>query len=380
MEEPPDLVDICDESSCALAAVREDVKFDVPLAPFLPDQKRQRTQPVPLTILTGWLGAGKTTLLQYILKSLQNEGKKVAIIQNEFSNLGVETALRVEDDTGLFGEVVELGGGCVCCSVRSDMAVALTTLVSKRLFDLVIIECSGLANPGTLAAMFWVDHELESGLYLDSIVCVTDARHLPSHLEISENHSTQVIHQLSFADVILLNKQDLSTPEASAALHARLRDVNGIADILLTTRSQVDLTRVLNIRAFDQVQARPNHGLQTLVSPHPAPPSLASILEPLADSSSLNYIQQPKLKESESDGKHSPGEGQMPVALKQATRVIDPHDVSIRRCQTRKIFDCIIFLINVCFCMEHAPFCFQTDLQIDRSPSMSKSFALTCVE
>lgn len=117
----------------------------------------KKKAPVPLTIVTGWLGAGKTTLLRFLLEQLQNRGQKIAIIQNEASALGVEDALVLQDDSGQFGEMLEVGDGCVCCSVRGDFALALEALLKRQHFDYVILECSGIADPGPLARMFWVD-------------------------------------------------------------------------------------------------------------------------------------------------------------------------------------------------------------------------------
>lgn len=211
--------------------------------------------PVPVCILTGWLGAGKTTLLTRLVKEVGASGKKIAIIQNEASALGVEEALLLKDDSGLFGEMLELGNGCVCCSVKADFALAVETLMKKRKFDYVFLECSGLADPGPLAKMFWVDAELESHIYLDSIVTLVDAKHLESHLSDKQAHSNQVVRQIAFADVIILNKLDLVDSSQVDRLKAKLGTLNAGAKICGTTRSAVDLNDILYIKGFESANA-----------------------------------------------------------------------------------------------------------------------------
>jgi G3E family GTPase len=221
------------------------------LAAKAPLERKQEEAPVPLCILTGWLGAGKTTLLTYLLDTLGKQGKQIAVVQNEGTSMGVEDALRLQDDSGLFGEILELPNGCVCCSVKSDFVLALETLLKKKRFDYVFLECSGLADAGPLARLFWVDEELESNMYLDGIVSLVDARMLEGHLKDEQPHSRQVVRQIAFADRIVLNKVDLVSKEDLSRLSARIRSINPTAKICPTLRSQVCLDDILSIRAFE---------------------------------------------------------------------------------------------------------------------------------
>lgn len=222
---------------------------------------------VPLCIITGWLGAGKTTLVSHLLAHFGSQGKKIAVVQNEGTAMGVEDALRLQDDSGLFGEILELANGCVCCSIKSDFALALETLVKKAKFDYIFLECSGLADAGPLARMFWVDEELESNIYLDSIVTVVDAKFLESHLHDHLPHSRQVVRQIAFADRIVLNKVDLVSSENLTNLMARLHAINSTAQICTTHRSQVIIDDILYVSAFEAADAVKKSSLAT---PHMA--------------------------------------------------------------------------------------------------------------
>jgi len=228
---------------------------------------------VPITILTGWLGSGKTTLLSYIVEQCGKQGKTVAIIQNEVSALGVEETISLQDDTGVFGEMLELGNGCVCCSVRNDFVAALELLMKKRKFDYVVLECSGLADPGPLARIFWVDEELESGVYLDGIVTLVDAYHLERHLREGSTEAQQVVHQIAYADRIILNKKDLVSDEHVSRLQSRLSQLNASARLFTAHRSRVPLDWVLHIKAFDSDDIS---RVETSVPAHPPSHSSAS--------------------------------------------------------------------------------------------------------
>jgi G3E family GTPase len=174
-------------------------------------------------------------------------------VQNEFSDLGVEEGLNVQDDSGAFGEVLELANGCVCCSVRTDFTLALEALMRRRRFDYIVVECSGLADPGPLAKMFWVDsEELESEIYLDGIISVCDAFYLRGHLESKQEHSKQVIHQLAYADRILINKVDLVDAKELDLVVQDLQGINSLAKVFLTTRSDVAMDEILSIHGFDE--------------------------------------------------------------------------------------------------------------------------------
>jgi G3E family GTPase len=199
----------------------------------------------PVTIITGFLGAGKTTLLQHILA--QPHGLKIAVIQNELSaSAGLETTTMVGPNGEEFAEFLELANGCVCCSVRDDFVQCVERLMEiQGRFDHVLIETTGMADPGPVAETFWLDEELESPLQLDGIVTLVDAQHLSRHLG-----ELEACRQIGCADVLLLNKCDAVDEEHLHALESELATLNASAPVHRTTRSSIALERILHLGGF----------------------------------------------------------------------------------------------------------------------------------
>lgn len=191
----------------------------------------------------------KTTLLTRILSYFTSRGKTLAIVQNEASGFGVEQGLALQDEGGAFSSMLEIGDGCVCCSVKSNFILGVEELLRKRRFDYVILECSGLADPGPLAQMFWVDPELESSVYLDGIISLVDGKNFLAHLRsLHELESAQVVHQIAYADRVVLNKMDLvPNEEERRECIEQIRNINQ-AEIYCTTKSDVDIELILNIK------------------------------------------------------------------------------------------------------------------------------------
>mmetsp|Transcript_20671 Transcript_20671/g.48594 ORF Transcript_20671/g.48594 Transcript_20671/m.48594 type:complete len:360 (+) Transcript_20671:301-1380(+) len=202
------------------------------------------------TILTGFLGAGKTTLLNHILRN-KDHGLRVAIIENEFGEVGVDDALVIETEE----EVFEMNNGCVCCTVRGDLLRILDKLAkSDARFDHVLIETTGLADPAPVAQTFFVDEDVKQHYELDAILTVVDAKHVLPHLreEKPEGVENETVEQVAFADRILLNKIDLVTEEEKEEVIREIRKINEFCEIFETEHSRVDsLANILNIGAFD---------------------------------------------------------------------------------------------------------------------------------
>lgn len=206
---------------------------------------------IPVTVLTGFLGSGKTTLLNRILS--EQHGKRIAVIENEFGEVAVDHELVI----GAQEELFETANGCICCTVRGDLIRVLNQLRKRRdRFDYILIETTGLADPGPVAQTFFVDEDLREDFQLDAIVALVDAAHISGQL-----HSVAAAaEQIGFADVLLLNKTDLVSEADLARTERELRAINGTACIVRTRNAQLPLAQVLDLGAFDLERALAKDG------------------------------------------------------------------------------------------------------------------------
>ncbi|MFD3445890.1 CobW family GTP-binding protein [Microbacteriaceae bacterium 4G12] len=200
---------------------------------------------IPVTIITGFLGSGKTTLLNRILS--EEHGKKLAVIVNEIGQIGIDHQLVVNVDE----EIMEMTNGCLCCTVREDLLVALKKLLAtkqagKAHLEGLVIETTGLANPGPIIQTFFLDPMIEQAYQINGVITVVDGYHIEKHFE----KGLEAQEQVAFADVILLNKQDLINQDEQRALTAHLQSLNPTAKIIPTVNAQVNIEELLHIHTF----------------------------------------------------------------------------------------------------------------------------------
>jgi G3E family GTPase len=202
---------------------------------------------IPATILTGFLGSGKTTLLKRVLQ--EAHGQKIAVIENEFGEENIDSDILVSDTTE---QIIQMSNGCICCSIREDLRATLRDLAEKKRkgeldFDRVVIETTGLADPGPVAQTFFMDDEVAESYLLDSILTLVDAKHAQTQLD----ERQEARRQIGFADQIFISKTDLVSPEDVAALTHRLKHMNPRAPQKAVHFGEVALSEVFDLRGFN---------------------------------------------------------------------------------------------------------------------------------
>jgi G3E family GTPase len=202
---------------------------------------------IPATVLTGFLGSGKTTLLKRVLT--EAHGQKIAVIENEFGSEDIDSAILVREE----GEnIIQLNNGCVCCSIREDLRTTLSDLAAKRRkgeldFDRVVIETTGLADPGPVAQTFFMDDEIAESYLLDSVLTLVDAKHAEQQL----NDRQEARRQIGFADQIFISKADLVDAASLDALSHRIKHMNPRAPQQRVNFGDVPLSSVFDLRGFN---------------------------------------------------------------------------------------------------------------------------------
>jgi len=202
---------------------------------------------IPVTILTGFLGSGKTTLLKHILT--EEHGKKIAVIENEFGEENIDNDILVQDNQE---NIVQMSNGCICCTIRGDLVDALNELWEQRKdkkisFERVVIETTGVANPGPVAQTFFMDDDVADHYVLDAVVTLVDAKH--GQQQLNEHEEAQ--RQVGFADQIFITKTDLVTTAEVDALRGRLMHMNPRAPITGISKGIVPLSAVLDLKGFN---------------------------------------------------------------------------------------------------------------------------------
>jgi G3E family GTPase len=202
---------------------------------------------IPATVLTGFLGSGKTTLLKRVLS--ESHGMKIAVIENEFGEENIDNDILVSDTNE---QIIQMSNGCVCCTIREDLRTTLRDLAEKRRkgelnFERIVIETTGLADPGPVAQTFFMDDEIAESFLLDSILTLVDAKHAPQQL----NDRQEARRQVGFADQIFISKSELVDAKELDALQHRLKHMNPRAPQQLVHFGEVPLTSVFDLRGFN---------------------------------------------------------------------------------------------------------------------------------
>jgi G3E family GTPase len=220
------------------------------MAAGLPQSLKHHTMSqglIPATILTGFLGSGKTTLLKRVLQ--ESHGQKIAVIENEFGEENIDNDILVAETTE---QIIQMSNGCVCCTIREDLRTTLSDLAAKRRkgeldFERVIIETTGLADPGPVAQTFFMDDEIAESYLLDSILTLVDAKHAEQQLDTRQ----EVRRQIGFADQIFISKTDLVEAGAVEALIHRIKHMNPRAPVQTAHFGEVALAQVFDLRGFN---------------------------------------------------------------------------------------------------------------------------------
>lgn len=211
------------------------------------------TPKIPVTVLTGFLGSGKTTLLNRILS--EDHGMRIAVIENEFGEIGIDQDLVINADE----EIFEMNNGCICCNVRGDLIRILGELADRlEQFDRVILETTGMADPGPVAQTFLVQEDIQDYYQLDGIITLIDGKHVGQHLD---DETDEVLAQVAFADRLIINKIDLITDEEKQTLRNRLQAMNSMAGIYEATMADAPIAELLDIGGFNvqrAVDIKPN--------------------------------------------------------------------------------------------------------------------------
>ncbi|MBY4946307.1 GTP-binding protein [Cupriavidus respiraculi] len=202
---------------------------------------------IPVTILTGFLGSGKTTLLKRILN--EQHGMKIAVIENEFGEENIDNEILVQDGRE---QIVQMSNGCICCTIRGDLVQALSDLIARRDageldFDRVVIETTGVANPGPVAQTFFMDDEIATRYLLDAVITLVDAKH--GNMQLDKQEEAQ--RQVGFADAIFITKSDLVTQDDVAALRHRLLHMNPRAPIATANFGEAPIESIFDLRGFN---------------------------------------------------------------------------------------------------------------------------------